>query len=406
VSAPPGSLVQLLVRDCPTEAPKSAEAFAAAPAEAAAPPRIRHVDSLRAVAAGLVVWLHIDQFLNPSAPPTSAFLNPLQDWPSNFDPGRMGVMIFFAISGFVICRSFGKTREGSVRRFLIRRVCRLYPAYWVSMLGALLVWWLKGQTWTWADLAANATMIPATLGQTRLLGVYWTLEIELLFYALCVGLHLARWLDRRAVLAALVIVLVWLPKVLRFSDEVAGTHFAISRLQATTCLSLSIMFWAALFRMAYDETGGFRRDWRAHRSSLLLVGFLMLMLIDVPDMKLKWFLLGMRPGPLPGHLMTAGALVIFALWVAWLRVETRFLSYLGVISYSLYLFHLVAIDVCNYLLAPERAGGWLHPPLWLCYLVGTALTIALAAAVYRWVEQPAIAFGKRWAKRSPAQIPP
>jgi peptidoglycan/LPS O-acetylase OafA/YrhL len=393
----------LLVRDCPTEAPTSDETFGPAPAAAAVPLRIHHVDSLRAIAAGLVVWLHFDQFLNPATAPPSVLLKPMQNWPIYFDPGQMGVMLFFAISGFVICRSFGNTREGGVRRFIIRRVCRLYPAYWVSMLGGLLVWWLVGRSWTWADLAANATMIPATLGQTRLLGVYWTLEIELLFYALCLGLYLARWLDRQSVLAVVVMLLVWLPKLLRFSDDVAGTHLALSRFHSTTCFCLAVMIWGGLFRLIYDETGGFRRDWRAHRSSLLLLAILLLTLIDVPDMKLKWFLLGLQPGPPSGHLMTAGALVIFAVWVAWLRVETPILTYLGVISYSLYLFHLVAIDVCNYVLAPERAGSWLHPPLWLCYLVGTALTIALAAGVYHWVEHPAIAFGKRWSKRQSAK---
>ena len=57
----------------------------------------------------------------------------------SIDVGRLGVIIFFAISGFVICRSFGGPREGAGKRFVIRRLCRLYPAYWVSMLGGILV---------------------------------------------------------------------------------------------------------------------------------------------------------------------------------------------------------------------------------------------------------------------------
>ena len=131
--------------DAPIHPSASVEVVEPVPA-AAAPTRMGHVDSLRAIAAGLVVWLHFDQFLNPNAAIRPTLAGPLHDWPTYVDPGRMGVMIFFAISGFVICRSFGNTREGSIRRFLIRRVCRLYPAYGVSMLGGLLVWWLIGRS--------------------------------------------------------------------------------------------------------------------------------------------------------------------------------------------------------------------------------------------------------------------
>jgi peptidoglycan/LPS O-acetylase OafA/YrhL len=390
--------------DAPIHPVASVAACAPVPAAAAAPTRMGHVDSLRAIAAGLVVWLHFDQFLNPNAPMRPTLAGPLHDWPTYVDPGRMGVMIFFAISGFVICRSFGNTREGSIRRFIIRRVCRLYPAYWVSMLGGLLVWWLIGRSWTWTELAANTTMIPATLGQTRILGVYWTLEIELLFYALCLALYVARWLDRQVVLAAIILLLVWTGKLLRLTDDLAGTHLALSRFQSTACISLAVMFWGALFRIVYDDTGGFRRDWRAHRSSIALLALLMLTLFDAPDLRLKWILLGLQAGPPSGHLMTIGALVIFAIWVGCLRIETRLLTYLGAISYSLYLFHLIAIDLCNFALSPQRAGAWLHPPLWLTYLLGAALTLALAAGVYQWVERPGMALGKRWVKRKPARL--
>ncbi|MBV9658126.1 MAG: acyltransferase [Verrucomicrobia bacterium] len=378
--------------------------FLPSPARAtgAVPVRYRHLDSLRGIAAGLVMWLHFAQAFEDKTSPTPAFLGFLNTWPKLLDPGRMGVMIFFAISGFVIPRSFGNVRAGSVRRFLIRRFCRLYPAYWVSILGGLLLWRMSAQTWSWTALAANATMLPHTLGQPRLLGVYWTLEIELLFYGLCLGLYLARGLERRAVLASLVVVWTALPRLLKMSDRFAGTHWTLSQLQSTTLLSLAVMFWGALFRMAYDETGGFRRDLRAHWRSLGLVTVLALVLIDVPDKNLKWFLLGLEPGPLPGQLSVLLALVVFTVWVAWLRVDNTVLTYLGAISYSLYLFHLVAIRWVEWCISPGEAGLWLRPPLLLCHLASAALTVAIAAAVYRWVEKPAIAFGKAMTAQSRA----
>ncbi len=372
----------------------------AAPAElpaAAAPLRIRHVDSLRAVAAGLVIWFHLTLMLTPLAGKDPALLGFLHTLPRTVDLGRMGVMIFFAISGFVICRSFGGPRESGGRRFVIKRFCRLYPAFWVSLPGGLLVCWLTGQPLTWLTLPANATMAPALLfGQPALLGVYWTLEIELIFYGLCLGLYWTRCLDRPWLLAAIALVLVWLPRLLRVLDRSRGTHHALSFGKATLVLGLAVMLWGAVFRMAYDETGGFRRG-PFLRWSTVLTLLLAIVLIDVPDPNTKWVLLGVRPGPLPGHTSVVLGVVVFTLWVAWLRIDHSVLTYLGVISYSLYLFHPVVKYTAAHLLVSLRtATGWL-PPFWLDLLVCAALSVALAAAVYRWVEQPAIALGKRWA---------
>ena len=89
-------------------------------------------------------------------------------------------------------------------------------------------------------------MIPATLGQTRILGVYWTLEIELLFYALCLALYVTRWLDRQEVLAAIILLLVWTGKLLRLTDDLAR-HASGPVALSIHCLhrSLAVMFWGA-----------------------------------------------------------------------------------------------------------------------------------------------------------------
>ena len=371
----------------------SVQTPAAPPAPPATPLRLRHIDSLRAVAALLVMWLHFSAMLGPLAAGGSASDVFLSRLPETVNVGRMGVMIFFAISGFVICRSFGGPREGGARRFLIKRFCRLYPAYWVSMLGGIAVWGLTGQPLSWTVVAANTTMIPEVLGQPSLLGVYWTLEIELLFYGLCLGLYLLHSLDRPLVLAACALALVWLPRTLKAVDYLAGTHLRLPPGKPTLVLGLAMMFWGALFRLVYDETGGFRRGvLRSWQAGLLLV--VALALIDVPEPGFKWMLLGMRPGTvLPAQAAVAGAVLIFAVWVAWWRVDGPIPAYLGTVSYSLYLFHLVVI----YSLQSLAKTGGVRLPFAVDFVGGFALSIALAALVYRWVERPAVRFGKRWA---------
>ena len=53
----------------------------------AAPVRFRHIDSLRAVAALMVVWLHFAQFLGPVSSPDPWALGFLQTVPRTIDVG-------------------------------------------------------------------------------------------------------------------------------------------------------------------------------------------------------------------------------------------------------------------------------------------------------------------------------
>ena len=363
------------------------------PPSAATPVRFRQIDSLRAVAAGLVMWLHFDQFLRPLTGPDPWFLGFLRAVPGIVDVGRVGVIVFFAISGFVICRSFGGPREGAGRRFVVRRFCRLYPAFWASMAGGVWLWWLLDWKLTWKVAAANFTMAPLLFGQPPLIGVYWTLEVELIFYAACLCLHRTRWLERPAVLAGAALALTGLSRALRIMDRSASPDPAIDR--HVFCLSLAVMVWGALFRTVYDQTGGFRRGVFAHRGTWLIAG-VVLALPVVLDPKVGWYLVGLRPGPPPSHFATAVGMWIFVLWTACLRVDNTILTSLGAVSYSLYLFHPVVLFTIRQVLLDSPALRAWNLPWGLYLLLATLETVALSVVVYRWVERPAIAQGKRW----------
>ncbi len=127
-----------------------------------------------------------------------------------------------------------------------------------------------------------------------------------------------------------------------------------------------------------------------------LLALLTLALIDLHDPHLKRVL---WEGPLAPWLVEMGSvvgIVTFTVWVACLRVDNRPLSFLGVISYSLYLFHPVVLYLVLPVIAHAEGRGMPPPPLWAAMAVCTALTVVLSTATYRWVEQPAIALGKRW----------
>jgi peptidoglycan/LPS O-acetylase OafA/YrhL len=83
------------------------------------------------------------------------------------------------------------------------------------------------------------------------------------------------------------------------------------------------------------------------------------------------------------------------MWIAWLRVRARPLAWLGKISYSIYLFHLIVMTPLAYWVVLEGNTALRQWPT-VCYLIPTLLlTILVSAGVYYAVELPAINVGKR-----------
>ncbi|MGW1716858.1 acyltransferase family protein [Streptomyces sp. NPDC002156] len=175
----------------PPPGPRSGSAEPAVPpsaegAKAARPvSRLRALDGLRLVAALMVCMYHFagkngtvaeswDQSPGVMFPTLSGFAT----------YGSLGVQFFFVISGFVICMSsWGKT----LGDFFRSRIARLYPAYWVAIVMVtaasfampVVVHHVRAD-----EFLLNFTMMQQPLGSSRVLGVCWTLWVELKFYVL------------------------------------------------------------------------------------------------------------------------------------------------------------------------------------------------------------------------------
>ena len=115
------------------------------------------------------------------------------------DLGNFGVVVFFLTSGFIIPVSL--ERSGSAGRFWVGRVFRLYPLYWLSL--ALAVAFHLGGFAPAHELEAafrknvpvntlvNITMLQQLVGVPHAIAPYWTLSVELMFYAGCTAFLLA-----------------------------------------------------------------------------------------------------------------------------------------------------------------------------------------------------------------------
>lgn len=148
-----------------------------------APPksRLSALDGLRLVAALIVVLYHYVALSHAWGHKPATIFPTLFDF-AQF--GWLGVELFFLISGFVIPMSlWGRT----VGEFAVSRVTRIFPAYWVAVpLTAVFlkvfpeVFPIKG----WEHVITNMTMLQKGNGTPDIDHVYWTLFVELKFYLL------------------------------------------------------------------------------------------------------------------------------------------------------------------------------------------------------------------------------
>lgn len=137
------------------------------------PLRLRELDALRGLAALSVCFFHFALDYQGGI----LSLN-------YFKYGSTGVDLFFMISGFVIFMSINSSK--SLKDFWFLRFIRLFPSYWLSMLIALVTFYIfsnysmPGKL----NLSGNILMIQPVFRTNYLVGAYWTLYVELCFYVL------------------------------------------------------------------------------------------------------------------------------------------------------------------------------------------------------------------------------
>ena len=367
------------------------------------------LDGLRAVAAIAVVLTH------------AAY------WTGRYERGfgasflaRMdsGVAVFFVISGFLLFRPWLRaalapsSAPRPVRRYALRRVVRIVPAYWLAVALCLLLL-PENQTTTWLDWVRHALLLQIYhFGWLREgLTQTWSLATEISFYAVLplIGLAVRWWLRHR-----------------RWSARVALAGCAI--------LGLVPLAWHVWLHAANGPVvGAFwlpaQLDWFAAGMALAVVR----VHLDQrpPQRGSRWWLaeeLGAHPftcwalaaaallaamtplaGPrslsssTAGEAVTKGALyTVVATALVWPAVFGRSritqavlanppMRYLGDISYGMFLYHLLVLDAVMRILGYSVFSGQVIQVFALT-VVGTAVMAALS---FRFLERPFIRLGHR-----------
>ncbi|MCY0094936.1 acyltransferase family protein [Hoeflea ulvae] len=281
--------------------------------------------------------------------------------------GYLGVNTFFMISGFVIIWSAsGRDWYG----FSISRLARLYPAHLVAMTitFVMMMWWAEEPFATsLAEWAANLTMVAPLFGASFMDGAYWSIVIELIFYAWVVIGLFSGALPRHTDLAvALWLVLIIVNNILIGSRPVEllflteyGAYFA---------------FGAMVWRIS--SLGG-------SRLRLGLAALALLMTFHTAEVQRLDVIarLGAAASALTVALANAGIVMVFLL-AATLGRHVRagpWTLALGGISYPLYLVHQNAGYILINLTAPAVGK-------WAAFALAVALSLTVSWWIYRHVE--------------------
>ena len=321
-------------------------------------PRLAQLDALRGIAALAVVLFHYttryDQLFGHAQAPALSF-----------PYGYLGVNLFFMISGFVIFMTLERTARPM--DFVVSRFSRLYPAYW----GAILLTFalthaigLPGKTVGWDVLLVNVTMVQGFFGVAHVDGVYWTLEVELLFYAWAL-------LSFRFGGAAGLRHFLFACLALRLGYAAAQTFWGIDLpWVGQRWLLLPYICWFALgvtvYRLSRQDAAS-AWDWALAAAAILVIGL-------VED----W---GLAALAVAFYAVLSGAAR-----GRWTWLEHPVLLWLGAISYTLYLLH----ENIGWAVL-RRLEGW-GVEVHLAIALTMAVSMALAHGLTTLVEQP----GMRW----------
>ncbi|GAA3024411.1 acyltransferase family protein [Actinokineospora globicatena] len=323
--------------------------------------RFDALDGLRAIAAVLVVFSHF-------AGPELAFLN-----------GFLGVDLFFVISGFLITtlalREEVRNTKISIKEFYIRRAFRILPAYYVILAAVAAILWLRDE-YTASGMPGH---MPYYLWFNQELappnwwfGQSWTLGIEQKFYIVWPLLLAATFMLRPA----------W--RMLGTAALMASTFFLLP--YASPYLMIMIGCQVAFL---LNSAKGFR-VLRPLTHPLMAPPIAVAVLLVQINMPYMWEWKG---GLLPVILYTVlcAALVIATLgpgpmqWVLTLRP----MVFVGERSYSLYLLQNIAG------FAVAAAIPQFAPHGLTTAVVVTIVGVFMADVVYRRVELPMIALGRK-----------
>ncbi|MBP6379843.1 MAG: acyltransferase [Sphingorhabdus sp.] len=265
---------------------------------------------------------------------------------------RAGVDIFFIISGFVMVQSTDG-RNISPKQFAIHRIRRIVPLYWIATFAMMLQ--VEGQ---WQLKILSLLFLPAMNPEINMMQPIlepgWTLNYEMFFYLVFATALLLKEKNRIFAVSMLFLALVALGQIIEGGDVF---QFYTRTILLEFVLGMAI----ARFRIYLPPLA-------------IPLGFVAMIALQTSDIDRFWSL------GLPAAVIVAGALRFEDRLPHW-----RIANFLGSASYSIYLFHLLALGTVSSLWPYFDYGNAAFA------VVAFTVMIAVGCGMYLTIERPLLA---------------
>ena len=316
--------------------------------------------------------------------------------------GSFGVDVFFVLSGFLLSLPFARaaltdTTGPPLGAYLVRRFRRVFPAYYAQLFLMLLVgsWFLSWKALDGISLLAHLLMF-FNIGWnpvTPMVGVWWTLPVEMGFYLVlplfALAMRPARWMIVLPVCLVLSMLYRYWTAVHFGADRQTEIFLAASHLPG----NLPEFLLGATAALVAQHVEVNRR--RVPQAWVLNLGLTIGLVL--PALWLWNIVLAAGVDYWPGHWsMIAGptaiglplSIAILCLYWGsplgrWLFAN-RVVYFLGLVSYSLYLWHFVAMQQFQ----QAMGESWAETSHWIKFPVTVAVVVAVASLSYYLVERP------------------
>jgi peptidoglycan/LPS O-acetylase OafA/YrhL len=344
------------------------------------------LDSLRAIAMMMVFASHLG--------PVAATIGVPTIWTAPATIGRVGMVLFFVLSGFLITYLLLVEREDRHRidipQFYMRRILRIWPLYFLivgicqflipctGLFGLNGIYSVTAPNFRLASLyyllfLPNLAFL-SVWPVNPLLGYTWSIGVEEQFY------------------------LIW-PLILKFGRR---------HVEAICIVIIALVVWSAWARipkisaiiywskMGFFALGGLMAFLRAKRPAIVKAlspraTQVVALLLAVATM--------VAGGTIAGGWGTALLLALIILHATLPytyigRLRFRWLRYLGRISYGMYIFHVLVITLV------VQAGARAAIAPWLLPLLAFAATVLAGTLSWFGIERPFLRLRRRFGSMS------
>lgn len=364
--------------------------------------RLEELDSLRGIAALCVVFAHILLIF----PENKLFHIIFEYSPLRIlVAGQEAVILFFILSGFVLSLPFYKNSNISYLPFLIKRTLRIYSPYLFTILITILciqVFYkgnIEGLS-KWYNIMWNSRITTSSLLDHAILiktfmsnlnPVIWSLvhemRISIIFPFLMILIVKMNWKKGIIFGVSFSLLSIILFSIFKIGND--GVDFI------NTLHYVSIFVVGAFLAKYHIMISGAIKKTRK-KSKFLLLGFALGMyLYAKPSFIIENFIYP-NIDPFYRTIIDSWFVAFGSVFLIVLAISSPIFSkvlsisiikYLGKISYSLYLSHILVLISMFQLFYGQV------PTVLIC-LLSVTVTIFLSSLMYRYIENPSIQFGK------------